>query len=47
VGTGDDPAKCRLAGSVLSDERVDRAALDREGDLLKSLDAGEALADAD
>ncbi len=43
---GDDLAEGRLAGAVLADERVDRAALDLEVDSRQRLDAAEALPDA-
>ena len=42
---GDDLAERRLAGAVLADERVDRAASDGERHARERLDAAEVLGD--
>jgi hypothetical protein len=45
VDAGGDLAEGRLAGTVLADERVHRAAANREADAGEGLDAAEVLGD--
>ena len=44
-GTGGDLNQCGLPGTVLSDERVNLASRDREGDIVESTHSRESLAD--